>query len=77
MLIDLKSGSIGSERTDPEWAKNTLDPSRRDLIDHTWDARPNPDITIRQPTDIQDFESTLEFVRYVIEESKKEIFNSA
>jgi len=37
------------------------------LIDRTWDARPNPEVTSRQPADKQDFERTLEFVRYVIE----------
>jgi hypothetical protein len=43
------------------------------LIDRTWDARPKPEVTSRQPADKQDFERTLEFVRYAIEESRKEM----
>lgn len=73
MLHDLQTGSIGSKHTGAEWAKTHLDPSWRGLIDRTWDARPNPEVTSRQPADNQDFERTLEFVRYVIEMSKKEM----
>jgi len=73
MLHDLQTGSIGSKRTGAEWAKTHLDPSWRGLIDRTWDARPNPEVTSRQPADKQDFERTLEFVRNAIEKSKKEM----
>jgi hypothetical protein len=67
MLHDLQAGSIGSKRTGAEWAKANLDPAWRGLIDRTWAARPNPEITIRQPANQEDFERTLEFVRFAID----------
>jgi hypothetical protein len=70
---NLRTGSIGSKRTGSEWAKMHLDPSWRGLIDRTWDARPNPEVTSRQPADKEDFERTLAFVRYAIELSKEYI----
>ena len=73
MLHDLQTGSLGSKRTGAEWAKTHLDPSWRGLIDRTWDARPNPEVTSRQPADAEDFERTLEFVRYGVELSKKKM----
>lgn len=73
MLHDLQAGCIGSKRTGAEWAKAHLDPSWRDLIDRTWEGRPKPEIAINQPADAQDFNRTLEFVRYAIEYSKKEL----
>ena len=71
MLHDLHTGSVGSKRAGAEWAKATLDPSWAGLIDRTWAGRPNPALSIRQPADPADFESTLEFVKYVIRASKK------
>ncbi|UCD98775.1 MAG: DUF4111 domain-containing protein [Chloroflexota bacterium] len=71
MLHDLILGSVTSKRTGAEWAKTNLDPSWKGLIDRTWAARPNPEISIQQPADGEDFQHTLEFVAYVIEESKK------
>jgi len=73
MQHDLQTGSTGSKRTAAEWAKIHMDPSWRDLIDRTWDARPIPEASSRQPADKQDFERTLEFVRYVIDLSKREM----
>jgi hypothetical protein len=70
ILHDLHTGSIGSKRTGAEWAKNHLDPSWRGLIDRTWDARPNPEVTSHQPAEAEDFDKTLEFVSYAIEVSK-------
>jgi hypothetical protein len=70
MLHDLQTGSIGSKRTGAEWAKTHLDPSWRGLIDRTWDARPNPEVTSRQPAEAENFDKTLEFVSYAIEVSK-------
>jgi len=67
MLHDLHTGRVGSKRAGAEWAKAKLDPSWAGLIDRTWDGRPNPSLSVRQPADPQDFESTLQFVRYVIE----------
>ena len=68
-LHDLHTGFVGSKRAGAEWAKATLDPSWAGLIDRAWDGRPNPALSVRQPTDPEDFKSTLEFVRHVIKES--------
>lgn len=70
MLHDLSTGTVGSKLTGAEWAKVNLDPSWSGLIDRAWDGRPNPALSVRQPADAEDFENTLEFVRYVINESK-------
>ena len=69
MLHDLQAGSIGSKRTGAEWAKANLDTSWAGLIDRTWAGRPNPERSVRQPADPQDFQSTLAFVGYCIEMS--------
>jgi len=69
MLHDLHVGCIDSKRAGAEWAKTVMDPSWAGLIDRTWDGRPNPSLKIRQPVDPKEFESTLKFVRYVIEMS--------
>lgn len=69
MLYDLHTGFVGSKRAGAEWAKATLDPSWAGLIDRAWDGRPNPALSVRQPADPKDFESTLEFVQHVIEAS--------
>ena len=69
MLHDLHTGRTGSKRAGAEWAKSTLDPSWAGLIDRAWDGRPNPACSVRQPADPKDMQSTLEFVRYMIEAS--------
>jgi predicted nucleotidyltransferase len=71
MLHDLQSGSISSKRNCAKWAKTNLDPKWRGVIDRTWDARPNPEVTIRQPADPSDYERTLEFVQFAIDKSKQ------
>ncbi len=71
MLHDLHAGSPGSKLAGAEWAKTNLDTSWNGLIDRTWSGRPNPAISVRQPADPKDFESTLKFIRYVINESKR------
>lgn len=70
MLHDLHRGYPGSKREGAAWAKSTLDPAWRDLIDRTWDGRPDPARKIREPADPEDFERTLQFVAYVMDESK-------
>jgi len=66
MLHDLHRGFPGSKRAGAEWAKATLDPSWAGLIDRAWAGRPNPAFSCGQPTDLADFRSTLEFVKYAI-----------
>ena len=69
MLHDLHNGFPGSKRAGADWATANLDPSWAGLIDRTWDGRPNPALSARQPADPTDFQATLAFVRYTINES--------
>jgi hypothetical protein len=69
MLHDLIRGYPGSKREGAEWAKSVLDPRWIDLIDRTWEGRPDPARSSREPADPADFERTLEFVEYVIREA--------
>ena len=48
MLHDLQNGFPGSKPSGAVWAKKHLDPMWAKLIDRTWDARPKPEITVRQ-----------------------------
>ncbi len=68
-LHDLHTGTCGSKRAGAEWAKANLDPSWTDLIDRSWDGRPNPEISVRQPANPQDLARTLQLIRYIIEAS--------
>ena len=70
MLHDLEAGSTGSKRTGAEWAKATLDPRWAGLIDRSWDCRPDPATSVRQPPDPADFQATLAFVRYAMAASE-------
>lgn len=69
MLHDLQTGFLGSKLAGAEWAKANLDPAWHGLIDRTWAGRPNPAVSVRQLADPKDFEDTLKFVQYVINES--------
>jgi hypothetical protein len=71
MLRDLCIGDTGSKRAGAEWAKANLDPVWTGLIDRTWDGRPNPALSVRQPADVEDYRLTLEFVQYIIKEAAK------
>jgi predicted nucleotidyltransferase len=72
MLHDLLAGVPGSKRTGTEWAKANLDPVWIGLIDRTWSGRTHPEISVRTPADQEDFEATLRFVKYVIDETKRQ-----
>jgi predicted nucleotidyltransferase len=69
MMHDLVNGRPGSKVAGAEWAKTTLDPAWSALVDRAWATRPNPAVAVREPADPTDFESTLQFVKYVIKES--------
>src|ERR1043165_513161 len=71
MLHDLHTGFPGSKLAGAEWAKANLEPSWSALIERAWDGRPDPARSVRRPADPADFESTLRFVKRVIEESAR------
>jgi predicted nucleotidyltransferase len=70
MLHDLIRGYAGSKLEGAEWAKSALDPAWIDLIDRTWEGRPDPARKVREPADPQDYTRTLKFVEYVMRESR-------
>jgi hypothetical protein len=72
MLHDLVEGRPGSKRAGATWAKANVDPAWSPLIDRAWGGRPNPAVSVREPADPADFESTLQFVRMIISESERE-----
>jgi hypothetical protein len=69
MLHDLIEGRPGSKRAGAEWAKTTLDPGWSGLIDRAWNGRPNPAVSVHEPADAADFDSTLQLVRLIMRES--------
>ncbi len=69
MLHDLRNGCPGSKLAGATWAKKTLDPAWRDLIDRAWETR--RDATIHQPADPADYAATLDFVRFIMDESRQ------
>jgi hypothetical protein len=71
MLHTLVEGRPGSKRAGAEWAKTHLDPQWSGLIDGSWNGRPNPAVSVREPPDPAEFERTLAFVRYVMDESAR------
>lgn len=71
MLHDLVEGRLGSKQAGATWAKASLDPVWSPLIDRAWDGRPNPAVSVREPPDVTDFDSTLQFVRFIINESER------
>ena len=76
LLDELKAGDLSSKRSAADWAKVNLYPSWVPLIDRTWGGRPNPAQSIRRLADPGDFKSTLKFVGYSIEVSRKYAANT-
>jgi len=70
MLHDLVYGCTSSKRASAGWAKANLDPGWADLIDRAWACRPVPEVSVRAPANPEDFQRTLEFIRYIIAESR-------
>lgn len=70
MLHDLRTGTNGSKVAGAEWAKRYFDASWSDLIDRAWLCRPNPEITVRQPADPEDYARTMELIQMVMDECK-------
>jgi len=70
MLHDFIRGRPGSKLEGAEWAKANLDPAWEGLINRSWNGRPDPAYSVRQPADPDEFRKTLAYVEYVMEESK-------
>ncbi len=64
MLHTLETGRIASKLAGAQWAKSALDRYWSDLIQRAWDERPNPSLKVRQPAEINEVESTIEFIHY-------------
>jgi predicted nucleotidyltransferase len=71
MLHDLVKGRPGSKREGAEWGKEHLDSGWSGLIDRAWECRPDPAVSVRTPPDPEDFQSTLRFVKFIMEESRR------
>lgn len=71
MLHDMRQGSPGSKVVSTAWAKDNLDPAWRGLIDRSWKRRGEPFVTVRQPADPDDYQHTLAFVRYIIDQARQ------
>lgn len=67
MLHTLHTGRIGSKPAGAAWAKSALASRWIGLIERAWDERPNPSQKVRQPADPDDFNSTLDFIRYALD----------
>ncbi len=66
MLHTLETGRIESKLAGARWAKNALDPHWTDLIQRTWEDRPNPSLKVRQAAATNDIEDTLSFIEYAL-----------
>ena len=71
MLHDLIQGRPGSKRAGAAWGKEHLSPEWSGLIDRAWDCRPNPAVSVRTAPDADDFEATLQLMRFVMEETER------
>jgi hypothetical protein len=71
MLHDLVAGDVGSKRAGANWVKSNFDPKWAGLIDRAWRGRPNPAVSVREPADSADFAMTLDFVAFIVEQSKR------
>ncbi len=70
MLHTLHTGRIASKLSAAQWAKNALDKHWSDLIQRSWEERPNPSLKVRQNADPTDLSSTITFIRYALEFSQ-------
>ncbi|MBI1878044.1 MAG: DUF4111 domain-containing protein [Chloroflexi bacterium] len=71
MLHTLQAGRVESKPAGAQWAKRALDSRWAGLIQRAWEERPNPSLKVQQKADPDDFESTLEFIKYAIAASSR------
>jgi hypothetical protein len=69
MLHTLATGTIQSKRAGVLWGHETLDRRWAGLIQRAWDSRGIGHVS--QPPDAEDFKSTLEFIKYAMDESRR------
>ena len=71
MLYSLQYGTVISKIAAAEWAKTTLDPRWKNLIERAWAERPNPPLKARMQAEPQDVEATPGFIRYILDLSRQ------
>ncbi len=67
-LLTLKTGEVRSKKAAAAWAKETLDPKWRTLIDQAWQERQGVRFMekIRQRAEQALLDETLEFIKYTV-----------
>jgi predicted nucleotidyltransferase len=70
ILRDLHAGEVGSKRIGATWMKRR-DPRFAGLIDRAWAPRFNPVKSVGEPADTDEYQRTLEFLRYVMSECER------
>ena len=71
MLQTLQTGRVESKPAAVRWAKASLESRWIGLIQRAWEERPDPSLKVKQKASPDDFNSTLEFIRYALTESKQ------
>lgn len=66
MLHTLHTATVISKPAAARWAQAALDSRWAPLIQRAWDERPDPSLKSRQMADPDDFQLTLEFIRYAL-----------
>jgi predicted nucleotidyltransferase len=66
MLYTIQNGTVASKPTAVQWARGALDSRWSGLIERAWADRPNPSLKYRQQADLDDAQSTLEFIQYAL-----------
>jgi hypothetical protein len=71
MLQTLETGRVESKRAGALWALRSLERQWSGLIEGAWNERPDPWVKVHQAAHEQDVESTIAFVRYAIDLSRR------
>lgn len=71
MLHTLHTGRVDSKPAAVRWAESSLDSQWIGLIRRAWGERPDPAQKVRLPADPADLQSTIEFMRYALAESRR------
>jgi len=71
MLYTFQHDTVISKQAAVEWAKKSLDPHWKDLIERAWAERPNPPLKARMQAEQEDVEATPGFIRYALELSQQ------